>query len=363
MRSKNRRILNESMRYSAAQSLEMKNSIIWEVVSTGRFCNCKILGSTLDIRAYYPESWATKPFWVHRGMPALIRFPLGQHSRPELFSEGQIIPGAYSGGDIWPETTTPVDLIIEGCELVQIPNAEQMAVLVQTGDVRIGGDSIPLEAIPCNDTNNYRCGMGGYCGLVHQVVTISAAPAAVGDYRYDVLQSDTNGVISVLEGTTFRTALTKETVDTAHVAIADVLLHYGMAEIENMDINRSWSYEQHYAIHTTWSDKNLAWDEIVSTITVEVLDSFGNPINKPGYGWYITCEITTGTGSLESTDGASTSLVSGYTGKNQNDVDFIYHRNQSTDDKSPTLKVTLHENFAVNKNIYIALFSSSGSVM
>jgi hypothetical protein len=347
----------------AGNALEMKNSIIWDVVSTGRYCNCKILGSTVNVRAYYPESWAKTPYWVQRGQPALIRFPTGFHSRIEIFTEGQIIPSPASTLYQFPESTTPINLITSGCELLQIPNVEQMAVLVKTGKVRIGGDTVDLEAIPANDTNNYYCGMGGACGEVHQVCTITAAPSCVGDYRYDILQVGTDAVVDVLTGTTFRTADVKSSAESGHVVLADVLLHYGMTEIENMDINRTWSYEEHYHLDATWTDRFLDWDELSSTITIEVLDSYGNPINKAGYGWYITLELTAGTGSLESTDGTSTSIVFGYTGKNKNSIDFIYHREQATDNVSPILKAQLEENFIVNRSIYLTLYSSAGTVM
>lgn len=361
MRNKGRRVLNQSMRQSAAQSLEMKNSIIWEVVSTGRYCNCKILGSTRDVRAYYPESWASKPFWVQRGMPALIRFPSGYHSRTEIFSEGQIIPGPYAGVDQWPESTVPINLITSGCALLQVPNVEQMSMLVKTGTVRIGADTVVIDAMTMNST--YTLGIGGNLGKTAAIMPIEASPTSIGDYRYDLLQVNTAAVVSVVKGTTFRTAASLTSAESGNVAIGSVLLHYGMTEIENMDIDRTWSYENKQFLDATWTDKNLAWDEISSTITIEVLDSYGNPVNKEGYGWYITLELTAGTGSLESTAGTSTSMVSGYTGKNSNSINFIYHREQATDNVSPIMKAQLEENFVINKSIYFTLYSSAGTVM
>jgi hypothetical protein len=112
------------------------------------------------------------------------------------------------------------------------------------------------------------------------------------------------------------------------------------------------------------ADPDLAWNELSTTITVQVLDQYGNGIGQGGNGWYITLEFAAGNGTISSVEeGSSTSKIGMHAGPNQSQATFTYTRDQLATDESPIFEAVLEINYALYGYGKIILRDAAGDPM
>lgn len=353
------------MKSIAVQSIETKNAIIWSINTTARTCGVRMQGSSNTLTARFPPSWSVLPSWVQSGNPVQIHYKSGLRYDLELTGPGQIIPTPTTGN--FSPSAAASDLpdgILSGCAISEIPLEPQMGVLIQTGAVRINGSTIDIDAIKM-DSTYYKMDMGGKFNDVAAAIQINTAPTEAGNCRYDLFVAGTDGIIDYHVGTTFQSTAATATIlsiPADHIRIGTVLIPCDKSKIRNSDINVEWSSAVPNTLLITADTTELSSTQSTAAITVTVKDNFGNNIIKDsGQGWRIELEIINGTGSITSTEGASTSLIGAYLGSSAS-YDFSYTREGTAIDISPIFITRLVAPLIQN-NFSLTLKDSSGDIM
>jgi len=174
----------------------------------------------------------------------------------------------------------------------------------------------------------------------------------------------TDGVIDYVPGTAAANP-TKPALPGSHVRIGMyILVSGGATEITGADIGREYQAPSPGSVTVTPADADLSWSELSTTITVSVLDQYGNPIGLGGNGWYITLEFAAGNGTISSAEeGSSTAKIGLHTGANQSQGTFTYTRNQLATDESPVFEAVLEINYALYGFGKIILRDAAGDLM
>jgi len=354
-----KRFLRNTISDRMEQRTETRDAILWDVLPAQRLCRVKISGSTELVAAYYPENWEQTPFWLKPGNAVRITHTGGNRGKVEVVGHGQLVP-AQAG---FPTLATPSNAVITACEVTQVPNAPQMMVFVKTGVFRVAGVEYTLDAIAMSNTAIFLMGMGGHMGDVAGVVAVDAAPAA-GNFRYDLIVVGADGVIDYVKGTNFQTSENMPSVPAGHVKLGIILIYGGMTVIYTYDINISWQIPTSTKLGITVADADLAWAELSTTVTVAVLDQYGNAVLTGGSGWYLKLKIVAGNGKVSSPEeGESVTEIGGHTGSGSNQYVFTYTRNQLPGDLSPTLQAVLEVDFEISAYTFIMLRDAAGDPM
>ena len=184
--------------------------------------------------------------------------------------------GAAGGGIVLggAETSDPTNDHVDGTAAGGIvfggATTEQQtnpfAVAITGGTYRISGVVYTL-------TNTmYYDGIGDIAALN----ILSASPATVGTWRYDLLSIDDAQVITVTEGAEAATPVMPAT-PTGEVKLDHVLRYYGQTRIDQSDIGKLWVAPTLSSMTATATDDELAWAEASTTITVNLYDQYGSP--------------------------------------------------------------------------------------
>lgn len=349
----------------ASRSLEMKEGIIWSIDTTARNCGIRIIGSTDSLKATFPPSWSIVPSWVQLGCPVQMRYRGGFRNALEIVGPGQTIPTPAAGNySPTPDATSLPDQILSGCQITEIPLIPQMAVMIHTGVIRIGGSTITIDAIKA-DSTFFKMDMGGNLNDVAAVIPINTAPTDISDIRYDIFAAGVDGVIDYLAGTTFKATATAETLPSVaadHLEIGRVLISAEKTILRNKDVNAYWSPVGAHALSIAADSTNLLYNESTAAITVTVLDRYEHALIKDaGYGWRIELEIINGTGSIASSETTSTSVAGAYAGASAG-YTFSYTRDGTAADISPLFAARLIAP-AIENRFTITLRDSSGDIM
>lgn len=357
-----KRFLKNTLRSPAYARNDLRDAIVWEINSSERYVRVKIQGSNELIVAYYPDAWGYTPDWLSEGRAVKIAHTCGTVGRIEIVGKGYYIPSPVSG-EMLPPIATGTDCVLSGCELRAVPNGARMAVQVLIGTYRISGTEYALGPISMLYGDAYKMGDGGAMETVAGVVPINAAPSA-GQFRYDLVCIGADGVVDYVPGTAAATPA-KQTLPGSHVQIGRyILVSGGATEITGADIGREYQAPAPATVTVTPTDADLAWDELSTTITVQVLDQYGNPIGQSGNGWYITLEIAAGNGTISSSEeGSSTAKVGMHAGANQSQATFTYTRDQLATDASPVFEAVLEINYALYGYGKIILRDAAGDPM
>ena len=332
------------MKNVAEQSLELQNGIIWSINATAHNCGVKLLGSTDIINVDFPPSWMVVPNWVQLGCPVQMAHRYGFRNTLEIIGPGHIIP-AQTTGDNQPVLDPSVlpDRVLSGCVVNELELIPQMAVMVQTGSVRIGGSTVVIDSIKM-DTTVYKMDMGGKMNNVAAISTIAARPALPSYLRYDILSVGTDAVIDITKGASFKSSASTATISTlsqAHIELGRILLSAPATTttIHDSDINRVYTSAIPQRLDVSANDTDLSATQTTAAITVEVRDQYQNALIKQvGKGWQMELEITAGSGSVASTAGSSTASIKAYTGSS---AAYTFTYTRTTADASPMFAAKL----------------------
>lgn len=348
------------MQQAAQDRVESRDALVIAIDSTARTCQVRIQNSTDLITAYYPEGWQRTPFWLKKNAPVRITHRGGLRGRVELSGLGQVVITPLSGST-FVTVDTPEDSVLSGCQVTQIPNESQMKIMVKTGVFRIDGTTYTRSEIKM-ESDAYKMDMGGKMGDIAGVSTIAAAPA--DGYRKDRVVIGPDNVIGVVTGTTFSTAEIVPDIPSSSIELGSVLIYSSMTGIENQDINKIFTPPEAALMSISISASQISSAESTASISVSVMDQYGNAILRGGEGWYITIEFSDGNGILNSTgDGDSTQTVGGFTGAASNQISFGYTMDTSTTPSSPVILATLHSDYALNEIESLILLNSSGEIL
>jgi hypothetical protein len=357
-----KRFIRNSMNRVSSTKQETRDGILWDVDSASKICHVKIQGSNTLIAAYYPENWEQAPNWLKPGNAVKIMHTGGVRGRIEVIGHGQLVPTPVSGNQ-FPTVETAEGSIISGCGLLAAATP-RMVVLVRTGTYRISGVLYGMPYITMDDGVNYLFGDGGPIDGVAAAVAISAAPSA-GNYRQDMLSVGTNGVVDYTAGTPAISDPVKPTPAADHLLLGYVFVPAGTTEITyGENIGKEYQIAVPSSLEVTIEDDDLAWSDLSTTLTVEVLDQYGNHINGTGIGWSLRLDIQAGNGTISSAEsGDSLTSVRGHTGTGYSYV-FTYTRdNLDPGDVGPSLWIELENENSFGIGEYITLRTATGEVM
>ena len=224
------------------------------------------------------------------------------------YTDGVVSGGVVFGGL---EVSTPENHQIDGTnsggctfggtieELWQ-PNPCNI-VVVKGGTYRIDGELYTLtESLSFTGI-----------GSVAAIVDCGEAPAASGDYRYDLLSVDAAGDVTVTAGDEDTTPVMPDT-PADEVKLNHVLRYYGQTKIAQGDIGKIFVAPRLTRLTVTASDEELAWGETTSTLTVYCYDQYDALYAGAKT---INAEIISGNGTVAPTvrTGTATSFSFTYT--------------------------------------------------
>lgn len=348
------RLINKSVSRQVAEHSELRDAVVYDVNTTLRYCRVKIQGSDKHIKAHYNENWGSSPEWLKPGNSVRITHPGGNKGRIEIVGHGLLLPTAIPGGSVSPAATIPGDTILTGCVL-SCSDPASMTVSISTGTYRIGGVTYILGALYLGDATIFFGRSDIYFGLSSASVTLDAASST--RFRYDAIVVGADGVVDVIKGTNTSGEPTIPTTPADHVRIGWVLLYPGMTSVTAADINRTYSAPTISEFRCVVADQDLAWGEMLTTITLSMRDQYGRVVTGT-YAATLTLHMGNGTLSYGGSSSISALTIS-FTGS----AAVTYTRDGlDPTDYSPTITIT--ESYSgLNTATYITLRNPGGGKM
>lgn len=356
-----KRFLKRDTEQKIAKRVETQDAMVWEIYPTQKRAFVRIQGSDKNIIAYYPENWEQTPFWLKRGGIVKINFTGGNRNRVELVGMGYLQPTWPGTSAAAPTLPTSTDVILTGCKIYPMP-IERMSVWVSVGTFRIGV-VYTLGPKTMGSSDSMTMGDLTIMGKVAAVIDIDAAPAA-GYFRIDRLVLGADGTVDYVKGSDFTTTATIPAVPANHVSIGTILLSSSTTTISSANINKDFISPMPTTLQMEIADTELTWTtELTTTITVSVLDQYGN--HYPG-SYYVSCEMFTGNGTISNADGDSETAVKtpvyAYTSPASHAV-FTYTRANLTTDLSPTIHCKMSSYPNLENYALITLLNEDGNPM
>lgn len=358
MRYYGKKPLRRKMKEETDLKKETVDAICWDIFPDDRQVRVKIQGSDTYVVCDYPQNFKSTPKWLRTGQAVQLRHTGGQRGRMEIidYSLNKITP---QPGGANPTIPTPIDAIISGLQVIEVPNRQVMKVGVSSGRVRFSGATSSVIYIKMTASSEMVMGYGFKMGGVADVLVIDAAPGSGA--RYDLIVVGSDLVFDVVKGTASSTP-TFPSVPSGHLQVGWVLVNAGATYIDRTVINQYYSAPMLSYITVTSSDSELDWSELTATITVTAKDQFGNDIIGTGGGWYVTLSIVSGNGTVDDKLGNdSTTAISKFMGASASTT-FGYTRDQASSDQSPTLEATISGSY-VRGATAIILYDASGDPM
>lgn len=206
MRMYRKRFLARNRQQDIERHRETRDGIIWSVDTSTRTVEVRVQGSDTTITAYFPENWYSPPEWCKYGNPVKIMHTGGVRSRIEVIGPGLVAPYPQSG-NIWPTDPLEEDAIVEGLDLMAMPNNPAWRVMVSTGTIRISGTEYDVDAIAMDDGDYWYMGDGGYMDNVAAVLYAGTKPTGLTypswGYKIHSVQIDSDLAFSVVEDDQF----------------------------------------------------------------------------------------------------------------------------------------------------------------
>lgn len=361
MRLYGKKFLGKKVQRQISDKKETRDAIVWDILSAQKVARVRIQGSSTNIIAHYPTSWETAPSWLKPGNIVRINFVGGNRQRVEVIGTGKLRPTPVDGSASTPTNATPEDSVLTGCQVLPIPLNNRMAVMVKTGTYRVSGTTYTLDAVAMGEGDEMIMGDGCVMGETAAIVDIDSV--AAGYYRIDYIVVGADGTVDYVKGTAATSDPVEPTLPADHVYLGKVFVYSGITAITANEINQSYAAPVISRLSTTYSDQSLAWAELTCTITVSVLDQYGNAYS--GGDINISCKMMAGNGTIAGTSGSTTSLDDPvYSYDSGSGAVFTYTRNQLTTDRSPVFQIKTEETpYSLMDVANIYLYDASGDKM
>jgi hypothetical protein len=277
---------------------ETRDGILWAVFPIDRYATVKIQGSNTQIRAYFPENWASLPEWLKMGNAVKIMHTGGNRGRIELVGHGQLIPTAVPGGQDNPGFPTMGDGVLTGMQL-ETTTPASMNIIVNDGTYRVNTEYYVLT------------GTGGH-------TTLAVAAAHATQFRYDLIVIGTDSIVHIVQGTNFTTPGTSAMppVPANHISLGWYLVLPATTEITDGVVNTYWTplepgYMTAVVTYTHPTEGGMPWMEPptyvslcnhASTAVFTVYNQYGNRQSKASPGYEFTFTLTAGNGTFTCSD-------------------------------------------------------------
>jgi hypothetical protein len=364
MRLLGKKFLRNSIERRIADHSETREGVVWHVYPDLRLAEVVIQNAVNKVMAHYPLNLTNTPDWLKEGNSVKINHVGGMRGRVELMGPGSTIPTPIAGGSvILPTAALPADTIFSGMEVIA-PTPGTMSVGVNVGMYRILGITynfgVAGESPGMESSSSWGMGDGTPMGQVSGVIVPIDAPPDAGNYRYDVIQVGTDGVIDYKKGTQATTIPSVPAVDVGHLEVGRILLYHEMTFITQNDIGRVWSVSV-----PTQASVALTFDQMVfgetdiNYITVTVLDQYLE-VKSPATLFSFTLAWLYGNGVV---DGISSPTQVIRTSNSYQAI-FEYVRNNNAGDKSPMLQIAISaETTSIVATTSFQLLDAGGAVM
>ncbi len=321
-----KKFLGNRIRQAAADRIESRDAILWDVQSDQRVARVKVQGSNEYIVAHFPQSWENIPGWLKPGNSVRVAHVGGIRGKIEIVGTGQTVPTPVAGGAS-PALDTPIDTVLSGCRVTAQDSGSAWWVDVGSGTYRINGMTYDLDA---------------------QEVELDPPNGA---YRYDLIYVGTDGTAHVQKGTPSIGEPTMPLPPGDTVALGYALVFNGQDEISSIWMNVPWTTPIPRVAAIDSADPVMAWDQTQSNVTVCAQDQYGNAITNRTF--YVTLEIIYGSGSLHSNEEGDGQKVGGHTALGC--YTFTYTRLVTLADNSPVFRAEIYD-----ENNQLLLMNYSG---
>jgi len=307
-----KRFLRDRMRRELHNKVETRDAILWDVIPEQKLCRVKFQGSDNLVECKYPENIEQTPRWLKPGTSVKVNHRSGNKHSFEVISHGLFVPTPTINSETGlsnpagPTIAPGVDTVLIGCLVKALSDVQAMKVYVQTGTYRIGGIFYSLTPMLMTDDNIADMSMGVPFDITQGVYEINAAHATL--WRMDRLVTAADHVVDVLVGDNAVNEPDPPDVPSNHVSLGTVLIPPGFTAIDDTLINRTYEDPAASLINVSIADSDLTWTEETTSITLTLLDQYGNPL----LGTYVSvlCSITSGSGIL-STSNVAISTTTG----------------------------------------------------
>jgi len=352
-----KKFLRGSIGNAVSAKQETRDAILWDKVPASRVCRCKIQGSNELIITHYPQNWSSEPSWMKPGTAIRIVHVGGDRGKIEVAGLGRAIPTPVAG-NMFPTIGYGTDGVLTDCYVTPCPLNPRMAVLTHIGTYRISGVTISLTAIALANGANYMLGDGGVIGDIAAITLINAAPAA-GLFRYDLISGGTSAVVDYTAGTAAASPV-MPSVGASHVVLSYIFVYGGTTKIIETDIGHEWTAPTPSVMTMVVADEHIYWaDPVSTTVTLQVLDQYGNPAVD---SWVFGIEIVTpGNGTVSY--GSLNSLTKIEVATYSSSIVFTYTRDKLVTDRSPMLKGSVSGTWNTSMYAFILLYDGTGVFM
>lgn len=330
MRTYGGRFLKNSVQRQVAARMESRDALLVSIDYVARKALVKIQGSSAMVVAHFPENMASAEAWLKPGNAVRISHTGGERGRIELMGHGATIPTLLPG-DTTTITPTIPDAVISGLMVIATGG---MVVAVTTGSVRFDGTTTAIGEITLAESSVLPMNTEAYLGEIAAAFTVPTAPAA-GLFRFDIVVIGPDLMFDYVTGAAAATPV-MPFVPADHLYCGHVLVAGAVTSITSGVVNASFATPAPVALTMTIADTDFAWEELSTTVTLTVIDQFGNPCAFGG--GYFVLTISHGNGIISGWGQSSTFGVSVRTTGPA--VAFTYTRDQGyawPADVSPTL--------------------------
>lgn len=342
-----KRIIRHRIEREAAQHVESRDAILWEIIPSQRICRIKIQGSDTLLQARYPENTHQTPYWLKIGSAVRVQHLGGQPNSVEVIGPGLNVPTPVPGGSGEPPLAAGENTVISGCQLYAVGG---MGVRITAGTYRINDVVYSLSSaglvMTAGSTIIMTTGspfaMGGSAGAF----TVSTAHATM--FRIDAFFVGVDGVIDYVVGTPSATNPQIPDIPSTHIMLGWVLVPPGATEITQGLIDYPFVEPVVSQLSAVATLETLTWTDGSTDVVVSVLDQYGRGIT--GTNWVINASINSGTGTIQAT---------GSTGVSGSSVTFTYHReSEYSTDVEVGESCPVFIEFVLNQNIGITMLTA-----
>lgn len=358
MRYYGKKPLLSKMQIEANRRTESKDAVCWTIYPSQRRVRIKLQGSDEYVYCDYPQNWKETPEWLRVGQAVSLRHTSGRRGRLEIVGRSLVRPTAQPGSTD-PVIPTPVDAIISGLQLIEVPGRNVMKAGVSSGRARFSGATSSVIYLKMTSPAKMVMGYAFKMGQVADVVTIEAAPSSGA--RYDLIVVGSNLVFDVVKGTASSSPVFPG-LPANHLQCGWILITDGTTAIKRTMFNQYYADPIISLLSVVSTDDVLDWGEASCDITVTLYDQYGNEVVGTGLGNFVTLTIAVGNGTVDDQLGnSSTSAISKYTGETSS-ATFTYTRDQASGDHTPTLVASVAGAYVTGATV-VLLLDDSGDPM
>lgn len=296
MRNNGKAYTKNATQKQVQAATETQDAVLWDILSPTQ-CRVMIQGSNSLVVCSYPQNTNSQPAWMKIGSAVRILHVGGSRGNTEIIGSGHAVP--KNAASTTPPPTTPVDAVLNGCKVLQIPTGPQMAVMVMAGQLRVDGQVLNLPLISMASGSAYNMSMGGYMGTVAAVFDVPIVPQ--GEFRQDIVVVNSSGVVEYIQGALFNGSEIMPTVPSDCLLLNNIFVVGGSTSILQSDMGAH--YQPPFLASLTATFESISGAHYGTwplgagyQVDIAYFDQYGNPFAAT---WVESLTVISGTATVQ----------------------------------------------------------------